>query len=137
MKSLFKLIILILFVVGWALAAGAVHIICTRKPDGSGMRVILVPKDRIRYENTYADIRNWTLNDVAAHPNLTRRLIDTGKVAALAHVVGSSDDEKIIAALNDTLQNGPPATAPAEQPLQTDPSAPPERSPVNPGRRST
>ncbi len=137
MKSLFKLIILILFVGGWGLAAGAVHIVCTRKPDGSGTRVILVPKDRIRYEDTYADIRAWTLNDVAAHADLTRRLIDTGKAAALAHIVGGGDDEKVVEMLNDTLENGAPATAPADDPPNREPAAPNERSPVNPSRRST
>ncbi len=141
MKSLFKLIILILFVGGWGLAAGAVHVICTRKADGSGTRVILVPKDRIRYQDTYADVRAWTLNDVAAHADLTRRLIDTGKAAAFAHIIGGGDDEKVIAALNDTLENGPPATAPGVEP-KLDSSTPIERSPgertpVDPSRRST
>lgn len=139
MKALFKFILLVLFLAGWALAAAAVHVIATRKPDGTGTRVIVVPKDRVRFQETFADVRGWTLNDVAAHPDLTRRLIATEKASALAHVAGEEEDDAIVAVLQGTLENGPPATAPTEDPASknNEDEASDERRPVDPSRRST
>ena len=137
MKALFKFILLLLFLAGWALATAAVHIVATRKPDGTGTRVIVVPKDRIRFEETFADVRAWTLQDVAAHPNLSRRLLDTGKSSALAHVTGETDEAAVVDALNDTLENGPPPPAPAEKAPAPGQDEPSERRPVDPTRRST
>ena len=132
MKSLFKLIVFVLFVGGWALAAGAVYVV--RTPE----RVIVLPKERMRFPETYTDVRAWTLNDVAAHPELTRRLIESGKVSALTRAAGGGDETQVTATIEDTLANGPPATAPSGEamPKRTSPEAPMERPPVNPKRRS-
>lgn len=132
MKSLFKLIVFVLFVGGWALAAGAVYVV--RTPE----RVIVLPKERMRFPETYTDVRAWTLTDVAAHPELARRLIESGKVSALSHAAGGGDETKVTATIEDTLTNGPPATQPADEakPNRTSPETPLERPPVNPKRRS-
>lgn len=76
MKSIakiFKLIVFITWVSGWALAASALHVV--RSPD----KVVVIPKDRLGFSETYVDIRPWTATDAKDHPQLVARLIATGK----------------------------------------------------------
>jgi hypothetical protein len=80
-----KLIFVLILLAGWGLFALTVHVV--RLTDEQYW-VGVIPKDRLHYRDTYLDVRNWTVDDVAAHPDFVRRLIATGKGHWLKHVVG-------------------------------------------------
>jgi hypothetical protein len=122
MRWFFRLILLLLLVGGWTLAASAVHVVRSRDANSGKDRWILVPKSRLSFTDTYADVRNWSPSDAAAHRPLVRRLIDAEKATALAHLVPpeSRNDPTMTAAALITISNHP-ATLPA-----TNPSAPPD-----------
>ena len=90
MKKLFRLIVLVLFLGGWSLAALALHVV----RDGS--RIVVIPKQRLDYHEIYVDTSKWTLDDVAKHPSVVRRLIQTGKVDVLQHVAPPDELQKVI-----------------------------------------
>ena len=106
MWKAFKLVIAFLFVLGWGLAASALHVVWT------GSSVIIIPKDRIGVSETYSDITKWTAEDVAAHPNVSRRLIATGKAEALAGVFEARDAEDLRKQILEAIERGP-ASKPA------------------------
>src|SRR5947207_9775245 len=89
MKKILRVLTVVLLVGGWSLAALALHVVVA---PGSPARVIVVPKNQLGIRQTYVDTRNWTLGDVSNHPELTRRLLETGKVGALAQAVKPGDD---------------------------------------------
>ncbi len=78
--KIFKLLVFVTWFAGWGLAAASLHVV--RTPD----KVVVVPKDRLTFNETYADIREWTTDDVASHPQLTARLTATGRSDLLANV---------------------------------------------------
>ena len=45
--------------------------------------MIVVPKERLAITDTYADVRGWTAEDLAAHEGLIARLEESGKADAL------------------------------------------------------
>ena len=89
LKLLVRATLAVLFLFGWGLALLAVHVIVApASGDATGgpdWRVIVVPKERLAITDTYADVRGWTADDVAAHPSLVARLEGSGKADALAH----------------------------------------------------
>jgi hypothetical protein len=106
MKTTFRLIVAILLLAGWGLAASAMHVIRTAGAP------IIIPKDRLAIRDTYVDVRNWTLDDVTQHPSVCRRLIATGKVDALAGAVKSSSGAgDLVAQLNAAISNAPATSA--------------------------
>jgi hypothetical protein len=125
MKTLFRLVVFVLLVGGWALAASAVHVVRT---DGTGSReFIVVPKNRIGIEDTYVDTRTWTLDDVPNHKSLVGRMIDTEKYMALAHVTGEKEPSEVQQRLADARMRAPQpkveaTTSPA--PVKKTPRAP-------------
>ena len=84
MKTVFRLIVCLLLIVGWGLAALSLHVV--RTPDS--IPITLVPKERFGVTDTYVDTRNWTVNDAAQHPAVVQKLISIGKADLLKHVVG-------------------------------------------------
>jgi len=102
MKSIFRLFVLILLVVGWGLAGLSLHVI--RTPDE--VPITLVPKDHFGVKDTYVDTRNWTLDDAAQHPELVGKLIESGKASVLKHVVTDPKAGDVSAQLNEALQRG-------------------------------
>ena len=84
MKKMFRLIVSVLLVAGWSLAALSLHVV------RGDHKIVIIPKQSIDWvhgwRETYVDTRNWTLDDVAEHPALVNRLIQTGKVDVLQHV---------------------------------------------------
>ena len=109
MKTILRLFVFLLVVTGWALAALSLHVVRT---PGAPKEFIVVPKNRLHYQDTYVDTRAWTVDDISNHPTVAQRLIDTGKASALGHVVGTTDafevQEKVAAAIQRGPQ--PPAT---------------------------
>jgi hypothetical protein len=106
-KIIFRLIVLVLLLLGWGIAASALHIV--RTPN----TLTVIPKDRLHHRDTYADTRNWTLDDVPNHAPLVRRLLAAGKANALAHLADPDSkfpvEQQIEKALESVPQ--PPTTA--------------------------
>jgi hypothetical protein len=82
MKTLFRLIVLVLLVAGWALAALSLHVV-----RAQGDRIVLIPKQRLGIDDTYVDARQWTIENVANHADLVERIIQSGKTENFAYVV--------------------------------------------------
>ena len=122
-KGLFRLIVLVLLVGGWALAASALHVVWTGDPQ----KPVIVPKQALGVKDTYVNVQGWTSNDVAAHPIVAKRLIETGRADVLAHAFKTEAGEAVtgaalVAEINDAVARGPttqpapelaPTTAPA------------------------
>ena len=81
MKQLFRAVTLVLLVGGWSLAASAVHVI--RTPNN----LVVVPKDQIRFHDTFLDTRQWTVTDDQAHPAVVARLVHLGRPDLLHHTL--------------------------------------------------
>jgi hypothetical protein len=111
MKKLFRLIVLVLLLGGWTVAALSLHII-----RGQG-RVVVVPKKSLDYHDIYADTTKWTLDDVARHPAVVNRLIQNGKADLLQHVAPQATGDALTSELQDAIKRGPQEkSAPATQP---------------------
>jgi hypothetical protein len=95
MKALVRLIVLVLLIAGWGLAALSLHVI-----RAQGDRIVLIPKQRLSITDTYVDARTWTIASVGDHDALIERIIQSGKADQFAYVV---DDPKgdVARQLND------------------------------------
>jgi hypothetical protein len=109
MKKLFRLIVLVLFLGGWAVAALSLHVV------RDGQRIVVIPKERLDYHDIYVDTSKWTLDDVAKHPAVVARLIATGKADVLQHVDPKSTGDALTNALQTAIEKGP-QTQPTTQP---------------------
>lgn len=98
MKTIFRLIVLILLLGGWGLAASALHVIRTPAT------ITIVPKDRLGVRDTYVDTRTWTIADVAKHPEVTRRLLSLGKAQLLENVADPNSAEPLEVQLHEALR---------------------------------
>lgn len=83
MKQLFRSIVFVLLVSGWALASAALYVV--RTPS----KILVFPKNSLGYRDTYVDTRSWTINDDRAHSAVVTRIIQLGKSDALAHTVNT------------------------------------------------
>lgn len=96
MKKVFRLLVTLLLLGGWTLSAAALHVI--RTPDEQGY-LLIIPKNRLGFSQTYVDIRNWTATDVAANETLVARMTEAGKGEKLAEIVaynvGKAAQQKI------------------------------------------
>ena len=133
MKNLFRLIVFVLLVGGWGLAAASLHVV--RTPTAS-REFIIVPKNRIGVDDTYVDTRAWTLDDVSNHPAVVRRMIETEKYMALSHVTGETEPAEVQQKLADAAVRGPQpkveaTTGPAKRKAEPTPEA------KSPSRKST
>jgi hypothetical protein len=84
MKSFFRLVFLVLLLAGWGLAALSMHVV-----RAQGDKIVLIPKDRLSLQDTYVDARNWTAQDVANHPALIKRILQSGKADHFTYLTGS------------------------------------------------
>jgi hypothetical protein len=105
-KGTFRLIVTLLLLGGWALAASAVHVVRT------GDSPLIIPKDRLGMRDTYVNVAAWSADDVASHPLVSRRLIATGNVDVLAHAFKATSFDDLKAQINEAIVRGP-TTAPA------------------------
>jgi hypothetical protein len=103
MKSIFRLITLVLTLGGWLLAGLSLHVI--RTPD----RIDLVPKQSLGFSDTWVDTRSWTAADVPNHPELVARLLSAGREADLAHLFESSSRGDLHSQLVSALRKSPTA----------------------------
>jgi hypothetical protein len=84
MKALFRLIVVVLLLAGWTVAALSLHVVRGRDAATGKDRWIVVPKSRLAFADTYIDVRAWTAADAEARPILVQRLREAGKADALA-----------------------------------------------------
>jgi hypothetical protein len=103
-KRLFRLTVLALLVGGWTLASSALHVV--RTPG----HVIVLPKNRLTFHDTYVDTRGWTIQNVRQHPDVSARIVQVGKGNLLAHAVDNSAGD-VQAQLTDAIAH--PLAAPA------------------------
>jgi hypothetical protein len=82
MKTLFRLVVGALLLTGWGLAGLSLHIV--RTPTAIG----LIPKSRLGVVDTYVDTRHWKMSDVADHPLVVKRVLESGHADLLDHVTG-------------------------------------------------
>jgi len=108
MKSLFRLIVLVLVVAGWGLAALSLHVV-----RAQGDRIVVMPKQRLGLVDTYVDARAWTIEDVAEHADLVQRIIQSDKTDAFKYVVANPDSD-VARQLEEALKAAPPSTRPDE-----------------------
>ncbi|HVT89002.1 MAG TPA: hypothetical protein VHD56_09140 [Tepidisphaeraceae bacterium] len=110
-KSILRLVYLILLVGGWSLAALSLHVI--RTPDE--FPITLVTKEHFSLRDTYVDTRTWTLDDAAQHPDMVNKLIALGKADVLKHLADAKSGD-VKGQLISALQHGPKKDAGATQP---------------------
>jgi len=82
MKTMFRLVFCGLLLAGWGLAGLSLHVV--RTPTAIG----LIPKSRLGVVDTYVDTRHWKMADVADHPLVVKRVLDSGQADLLQHVTG-------------------------------------------------
>ena len=123
MKTIIRLIVCLLLLVGWGLAALSLHVI--RTPDA--IPITLVTKERLGITDTYVDTRTWTLNDVSQHPALVQKLISVNKADVLRHIVTDARPGDVTRQLSDALQRAP-QKEPREKPAQPPTAAQAARS---------
>jgi len=138
MKNTFRLLVFLLLVGGWGLAATSLHVVRTSQ---SPREFVIVPKNRLGIADTYVDTRTWTLDDVPNHKALVGRMIETEKYMAIAHVTGETEPAEVQQRLADALMRTPqPAakvettTAPASPTTKKKPGN--ERTPQTTKRKS-
>src|SRR4051794_8364405 len=107
MKKTFRLIVTLMLVGGWALAASALHVV------RGGDRPVIIPKDHVAVRDTYVNTANWSSDDVANHPALAKRLVATGNADALAHAFKAANHDDLVAQIEDAASRGP-TTKPAD-----------------------
>jgi hypothetical protein len=100
MKKTFRIIVTLLLLGGWSLAAGALHVVWT------GSNVIIIPKNRLALRETYVNITGWTAADVANHPVVAMRLIETGKAESLSHIYNATGEE-LLKQVQESITHGP------------------------------
>ena len=89
MKATFRLFVTLLLLIGWGLAASALHVVWT------GDSPLIIPKERIGVSDTYVNISNWTPDDVSNHPAVVRRIVAVGKTDRLSHVFKDADSKTV------------------------------------------
>jgi hypothetical protein len=105
-KFLFRFLVLVLLIGGWAVAASALHVVW------SGDKLRVLSKDKLGVRDTWVNTAHWTADDVAAHPIIARRLIATGKADLLSRQFESKTGDELVATIEETISRGP-TTQPA------------------------
>ena len=105
MKATFRLFVTLLLLIGWGLAASALHVVWT------GDSPLIIPKERIGVSDTYVNISNWTPDDVSNHPAVVKRIVAVGKTDRLSHVFKDADSKtELLDQIQEALDRGPNPT---------------------------
>jgi hypothetical protein len=113
-KSVFRLICVALMFGGWIVAALCVHVIRTPDPANAAQsKLVVLPKDRIGYIDTYIDARGWTMADVPNHGRLLLRMLDSGMADQLTYLGDPKSKESVEAQITHVLSDESKAINPA------------------------
>ena len=120
----FRTLVTLLLVGGWTLAVLSLHVILV-PPSGDStstasaaetsadaswhrgwldFRLVVVPKNRLGFGESFVDTRDWTLDDAAAHDNVVQRLADLGRLDTIDHVTGNTIDTAAQRKLDELLR---------------------------------
>jgi hypothetical protein len=105
MKSIFRLLVLVLLLTGWGLAALSLHVV-----RAQGNKIVLIPKQKLHVTDTYVDARTWNLDEAVRHPALLKRIIESGKADLFAYLLEERDRDDPADALEDALRDRPRET---------------------------
>lgn len=100
MKTLFRLIVLVLLLGGWGLAALSLHVVRTPQT------LTIVPKNRLGIVDTVVDTRGWSLDDAAEHPDVVARLLELDKIDLIEHLAEDRSEKDFERALRDAVSRG-------------------------------
>ena len=101
LKNTFRLFVFVMLLGGWLLAASALHVVWT------GNKVLFIPKNRVGVRETYVSTVNGSADDVANHPTLAKRLVDTGHSEVLAAAFKDVGSDELPAKINEAINKGP------------------------------
>ena len=89
-----RLLLLALLAAGWTLSAAALHVVILPGGQSAGddLTILVTPKNRLSFTDTYVDARHWSGSDVRQHEALVSRLVEAGHSERLANVL--SPDER-------------------------------------------
>ena len=95
LRTGWRLLLLSLFAAGWCLAAAALHVVVVpgdapeagESTEEAGWKVLVLPKDRLGFRDTYVDTRPWSAQDIADHQPLVSRLIEAGHGERITHLL--------------------------------------------------
>jgi hypothetical protein len=106
MRSLFRLFFTLLLLIGWGLAAASVHVVRFSE-RGFG----IVPKNRLGIDQTYVDVRTWSVTEPANHPDFVARLTAAGKLHWLSNPAEMPAEVPPAAPKAPAAQSGRPGSA--------------------------
>jgi hypothetical protein len=101
LKNTFRLLVTVLLLGGWLLAASALHVVWT------GNKAIIIPKNRIGVRETYVNTSAWSADDVTNHPALAKRLVDTGHADAIAAAFKDISPSDLPTKINEAVSKTP------------------------------
>jgi hypothetical protein len=73
-KLMFKLLLLLVLLAGWVLAALAVHVVRRPGPIPKVGMIQIIPKDSLSFKETWLDMTHWTKTEMNQHELLVKRL---------------------------------------------------------------
>jgi hypothetical protein len=102
-KTLFRLVVLVLMLGGWALAAASLYVI--RTPE----KISIIPRDKVDFmtiHEVFVDTRGWQVEDASSHPAVVKRMLDRDKVALLQHLAPQASERELTRLLSDAVERG-------------------------------
>lgn len=94
--KMFKFLMFITWLGGWALAAASLHVVRSPETNNLPIQLTLITKERLNFADTYVDVRAWTVSDAfSQHPTLTRRIFATGREHLLAHLGPANELQRL------------------------------------------
>jgi len=117
MKRAFRLVVLLLLVGGWALAAAAVHVV--RAPGDLPYvgHIAVLPKEQLSFRQIYVDTTAWTAQDLAARADFAAHLQQVQRADLIQHVMAKQGGCcEINVVETDCCEMETSVSAPATQP---------------------
>ena len=107
-----RLLILALLAAGWTLAAAALHVVVLPDEQSAAgdIKILIVPKNRLSFVDTYVDARGWSAAEVSRHEALVSRLVEAGHAERLAHMLSPEQRrrlEEMLRIRKATVAGGP------------------------------
>ena len=66
-----------------------------------GWKLVIVPKNRLGFGDTYVDTRGWTAEQAGEHEEVVTRMLEAGKGDLLDHVV----EQTVRSRIDDIIEN--------------------------------